>query len=152
MRIALTAIVCASVLLVGCSIPKPRLPRVHKLTVQQGNVITQAMIDKLKPGMTRSQVAFIMGEPVFRNSFNDDRWDYVYTIELPGVYTQNRTVSLFFHEELLAYFTGDMAPTRETGQVQDQQQEQAKDQNESAADAGVAATTGNPISGPKGSD
>src|SRR5690606_38966146 len=56
----------------GCS-----LPRVHKVTVQQGNVITQEMIDRLKPGMTRSQVAYVMGEPVLRHAFEKDRWDYI---------------------------------------------------------------------------
>ncbi len=116
MRIVLTSIICASVLLSGCSMsmPKVRLPRVHKLTVQQGNVITQAMIDKLKPGMTRSQVAFIMGEPIFRNSFNDERWDYIYTIEVPGVFNNNQSVSLYFIDDVLAYFTGDIVPSTET--------------------------------------
>jgi outer membrane protein assembly factor BamE len=111
MRIVLTSIICASVLLASCSMPKLRLPRVHKLTVQQGNVITQVMIDKLKPGMTRSQVAFIMGEPIFRNSFDDERWDYIYTIELPGVFNSSQSVSLFFIDDVLAYFTGDMVPS-----------------------------------------
>lgn len=92
--------------LAGCS-----LPRVHKVTVQQGNVITQEMIDRLKPGMTRSQVAFVMGEPVFRNSFDDNRWDYIYTLEVPGYYQEQKRVSLFFENNLLAYFTGDYAPT-----------------------------------------
>ena len=49
----------------------PSLPRVHKVSVQQGNVITQEMVDQLKPGMTRSQIAFIMGEPILRSAFND---------------------------------------------------------------------------------
>jgi outer membrane protein assembly factor BamE len=113
MRILMLSILAASLALSGCSLKRPKLPRVHKLTVQQGNVINQAMIDKLKPGMTRSQVAFIMGEPVVRNSFNDNRWDYVYTIELPGVFENGQTVSLYFVEDLLAYFTGDMTPTVE---------------------------------------
>ena len=102
MRMMLATCVCASLILAGCSFKRPRLPRVHKLTVQQGNVINQKMIDKLKPGMTRNQVAFVMGEPVVRNSFNDDRWDYVYTIELPGVYSTTQTVTLFFVDEQLA--------------------------------------------------
>ena len=112
MRIMLATIACASLVLAGCSFKRPRLPRVHKLTVQQGNVINQDMIDKLRPGMSRSQVAFVMGEPVVRNSFNDDRWDYVYTIELPGVYSTTQTVSLYFVDEQLAYFTGDLVPER----------------------------------------
>jgi len=94
----------------ACSIG---LPRVHKVTVQQGNVITQEMIDRLKPGMTRSQVAFVMGEPVFRNAFNDNRWDYIYTLEIPGYYDEQKRVSLYFENEVLAYFTGDYAPTSE---------------------------------------
>ncbi len=114
MRVLVITAICSALILGGCSFKAPRLPRVHKLTVQQGNVITQQMIDKLKPGMTRSQVAFIMGEPVVRNAFNDDRWDYVYSIELPGVFTSRQLVSLFFVEDQLAYFTGDMIPTAQS--------------------------------------
>lgn len=95
----------------ACSIPKPGLPRVHKVTVQQGNVITQEMIDRLRPGMTRSQVAFVMGEPVFRNPFDDARWDYIYTLQIPGYYEDNKRMSLYFENGVLAYFTGDYAPT-----------------------------------------
>lgn len=111
MRSLLLVTVLTSLVLAGCSFKRPKLPRVHRIAVQQGNVITQDMIDKLKPGMTRSQVAFVMGEPVMRNSFNDDRWDYVYSIELPGVFSTTQMVSLFFVEDKLAYFTGDLVPS-----------------------------------------
>ena len=102
---------CICLILSACSIPKLSIPRVYKATVQQGNVLTQEMIDKLKPGMTRSQVAFIMGEPILRNTFDEDRWDYIYTLEVPGYFNQDVRMSLFFEDDLLAYFTGDMAPT-----------------------------------------
>lgn len=95
------------VLLGGCS----KLPGVHKITIQQGNVITQEMIDKLKPGMSRTQVAFIMGEPVMRNTFNSDRWDYVYSIDAPRYKQEPMRVSLYFTNDLLSHFTGAMAPT-----------------------------------------
>jgi len=87
------------------------LPRVYKVTIQQGNVITQKMVDDLKPGMTREQVAFIMGEPVIRNPFDNTRWDYVYTLKVPGRVDRQITMSLFFTEDLLSHFTGDLAPT-----------------------------------------
>lgn len=90
----------------GCS-----LPRVHKVTVQQGNVITQEMIDRLKPGMTRSQVAYVMGEPVLRHAFEKDRWDYIYTLQIPGYYNDQKRVSLYFENDVLAYFTGDYVPS-----------------------------------------
>jgi outer membrane protein assembly factor BamE len=108
-RIVITTLVAA--LLSGCSLPKLSLPKLYKITVQQGNVITQEMVDQLKPGMTRSQVAFIMGEPILRNTFNEDRWDYIYSVVLPGYFETQVRMSLFFANEALAYFTGDLAPT-----------------------------------------
>ena len=87
------------------------LPRVYRLTVQQGNVITQEMVDSLKPGMTREQVAFIMGEPVVRNPFDNSRWDYVYTLRVPGYVDDQVKMSLFFIDGELSHFTGDFKPT-----------------------------------------
>jgi outer membrane protein assembly factor BamE len=107
----LTSAVLIAVLLAGCSLPKIKFPRLYRVTIQQGNVITQEMVDKLKPGMTRSQVAFIMGEPILRNTFDENRWDYVYTVYLPGYFDQEVRMSLFFQDEVLAYFTGDLAPS-----------------------------------------
>ncbi len=104
--IALVVSLLTVALLSGCG-----WPRVHKVIVQQGNVITQEMIDKLKPGMTRTQVAYIMGEPVVRNTFNDKRWDYVYSLENPGFYEVSSMVSLFFENDRLSHFAGDLAPT-----------------------------------------
>ena len=87
------------------------LPRVHRVVVQQGNVVSQEMVDKLKPGMTRRQVAFVMGEPVLKDSFDPNRWDYVYSIDIPNYAKQVVHVSLFFENDQLSYFTGDLAPT-----------------------------------------
>jgi len=92
--------------LASCSLPK-----VHKVIVQQGNIINQEMIDQLKPGMTKSQVAYVMGEPILKNTFDENRWDYMYTLEVPGVLRSNMRMSLFFDGEILGYFTGDLAPS-----------------------------------------
>ena len=62
--------VCLTLLVSGCS--------VYKVEVQQGNVVTQEMIDKLKPGMTRSQVRFVLGTPLITDAFHPERWDYYY--------------------------------------------------------------------------
>jgi outer membrane protein assembly factor BamE len=105
--LALTVLISAA----GCSFS---LPRVHKVTVQQGNLITQQMVDRLKPGMTRSQVSFVLGDPVMHNPFNADRWDYLYRVEVPDVYEEIKTLSLFFDGDLLLYFTGDYAPSSES--------------------------------------
>jgi outer membrane protein assembly factor BamE len=112
MRLAIgLAVILACLAQSACSMPKLKLPRVHKVTVQQGNVITQRMVDQLKPGLTRSQVAFIMGEPIYRNTFDDDRWDYLYLIEIPGVYKEQRRLTVYFQGDVMTHFDGDYAPT-----------------------------------------
>jgi outer membrane protein assembly factor BamE len=83
---------------------------VHRIPVQQGNVVTQDMIDQLRPGMTRRQVAFVLGEPVLRNAFEPDRWDYVYRIYDRERHLEVRRVSLFFRDDRLSHFAGDVAP------------------------------------------
>jgi outer membrane protein assembly factor BamE len=84
---------------------------VANVAVQQGNVITQEMVDRLKPGMTRRQVAFVMGEPVLRDPFNPDRWDYVYSVQVGRVVYQQMRMSLFFDGDVLREFSGDLTPT-----------------------------------------
>lgn len=85
----------------------------YRITVQQGNVITQEMVNGLKPGMTREQVAYIMGEPVVRNPFNENQWDYVYTLRVPGQVDRKRKLSLFFADGVLSQLTGDFKPGAE---------------------------------------
>ncbi len=101
----IVTLLVSSALISGCS-----FPRLYRATVQQGNVITQEMVDKLSPGMTRSQVSFIMGEPVLRNTFASDRWDYIYTVTLPGYYEEEKRLTLYFEDDVLSFFTGDYLP------------------------------------------
>ncbi|MEH6347252.1 MAG: outer membrane protein assembly factor BamE [Bermanella sp.] len=55
--------------------------QVYKLRVQQGNIVTPEMLEQLKPGMNKSQVAFVMGNPVLKDSFSTRQWDYLYRQE-----------------------------------------------------------------------
>ena len=93
----------------GCS--SIRFPGVHRITIQQGNVITQQMVDKLKPGMTESQVRFVLGNPVIDDSLNAERWDYLYTSKIAGGRTIRKVLSLYFIEDRLSHFEGDFLPT-----------------------------------------
>lgn len=114
---ALAVALALAAILTSCA-----LPRVYKVTVQQGNVITQQMVDNLKPGMTREQVAYVMGEPVIKNPFDQDRWDYVYTLRVPGVVNDHMKMSLFFTDGLLSHFVGDLAPSDQQTDAPDQEQ------------------------------
>ncbi len=101
----LLAILCASC---GTALPtvKP-----YKLDVQQGNVVTSKMLLQLRPGMTKSQVRFIMGTPLIQDSFHGNRWDYVYQLREDGKITEQRRVILDFESELLKTVRGDVVPS-----------------------------------------
>ena len=113
-RLLPLAALAAALLATACS-----LPRVYRLTVQQGNVITQEMVDSLKPGMTHEQVAYIMGEPVIKNPFDDSRWDYVYTLRVPRFVDNQARLSLFFADGKLSHFSGDYKPSDEDAAASD---------------------------------
>ena len=88
-----------------------RFPGVHRINIQQGNVVTQKMIDQLKPGMTKVQVKFILGNPIIDDSFNRQRWDYIYTIQIAGSPILKKSLALYFVEGSLSYFEGHFIPT-----------------------------------------
>jgi outer membrane protein assembly factor BamE len=80
----------------------------YKLDVQQGNAVTSKMLLQLRPGMTKSQVRFIMGTPLIQDSFHGNRWDYVYQMRESGKVTEQRRVILDFENELLKTVRGDV--------------------------------------------
>ena len=54
---------------------------IYKLDINQGNYISQDMVDKLKPGQTKAQVRTMLGTPLIASAFRDNRWDYVYEFQ-----------------------------------------------------------------------
>jgi outer membrane protein assembly factor BamE len=95
-----------------CTACGTALPTVkpYKLDVQQGNVVTSKMLLQLRPGMTKSQVRFIMGTPLIQDSFHGNRWDYVYQLREKGKIVEQRRVILDFENELLKAVRGDVIP------------------------------------------
>jgi len=85
-----------------------KLPGVYRISIQQGNVIDQEMLDRLKPGMEKHQVRFIMGTPTMIDTFHPDRWEYLYTYTQGGLQRQQRRLTLYFEGEKLAYLDGDV--------------------------------------------
>jgi outer membrane protein assembly factor BamE len=109
MRKPLTVITyLAALFLTGCSLEW--LPFVYKLDIHQGNVASQEMVDQLRPGMTKRQVAFIMGTPLLADPFHDDRWDYLYSNQPGGEPRVQRNVTLVFKEDELTGLQGDFRP------------------------------------------
>ena len=81
----------------------------YKLSIQQGNVITQEMVDRLKPGMTRNQVNSSWASLCWR-PLKQDQWVYVYTLEVPDYFIQNFKMVLTFEDDTLATIAGDYVP------------------------------------------
>lgn len=52
---------------------------VHKMDIQQGNILDQDSVSKLHKGMSQEEVRNLLGTPVLINTFRDNRVDYVYT-------------------------------------------------------------------------
>jgi outer membrane protein assembly factor BamE len=104
-----------SVMLGACSsLPVPQFPGVYKISIAQGNIITQEMIDQLEPGMTRRQVIFVMGSPLVRDPYTQNRWDYVFNYQPGGGVRGQERVTLFFENEQLVSMSGDFEPGPES--------------------------------------
>ncbi|MCZ6830958.1 MAG: outer membrane protein assembly factor BamE [Gammaproteobacteria bacterium] len=86
-------------------------PGVYRIDVEQGNIITQEMVDQLKPGMNRSQVRFILGTPLVEDSFHQNRWDYIYIVRNGNTIKQSKRLSVFFDGNELSHFTGTFVPS-----------------------------------------
>lgn len=70
---------------------------VYVADVQQGNVIDKKEFDQLKTGMTKKQVKFLLGSPIIKDAFHQDRWDYVYSLrEGDNDYIEKRRLMLLF--------------------------------------------------------
>ena len=54
---------------------------VYRINIQQGNFLDQAAVDQVKPGMTRSQIRYLLGTPMVADPFAKDRWDYIYYLK-----------------------------------------------------------------------
>ena len=83
-------------------------PLLHKIDIQQGNVVDQKMLDQLKPGMDKKQVKFIMGTPVLIDPFHNERWEYIYSFQEGGTVREQRHITLHFENDKLAYISGDI--------------------------------------------
>lgn len=99
-------------LLTACSSDgEIRIPGLYRIDIQQGNVIDQTMIDKLRPGMDKNQVHFILGTPAVVDPFHTDQWEYIYTMAESGDNREQRHVRIHFKDEKIAYIDGDVIST-----------------------------------------
>ncbi len=97
------------ILLSACS-----FPGVFKVDVAQGNILTQSMLQQLKPGMTKQQVRYVLGTPLIQDSLHKNRWDYTYRLLEKGSVAKHYKASIFFNNGQYTHYTASNVPTDES--------------------------------------
>lgn len=89
----------------------------YKMDIRQGNFVTVEMREKLKPGMSRQQVRYVLGTPMISDVFHGNRWDYVYRLEQGNKLVEEQRLTLYFDgDNLVRMFDSSqpdgIAPTK----------------------------------------
>ncbi|HAS62229.1 MAG TPA: outer membrane protein assembly factor BamE [Vibrio sp.] len=71
----LIAIPLAMTMLTGCSLLEKL---VYRIDINQGNYIEQDAVNKLKFGMSKEQVRFVLGSPMLVENGYPNTWYYIY--------------------------------------------------------------------------
>ncbi|HTN93365.1 MAG TPA: outer membrane protein assembly factor BamE [Gallionella sp.] len=94
-------IVLLTFLLASCDSFYIPLLTPYKMDIRQGNFVSQDMRDKLKLGLTRAQVKYVLGTPMISDPFHPDRWDYVYRFEHQGKVIEKQNLTIYFEGDNL---------------------------------------------------
>ncbi len=83
-------------------------PGVFKINVQQGNIITQDMLDTLKEGMSKKQVHFVLGAPVLDNVFNTELENYIYSYQMAGGEIEKQIIKVYYQQGIYQRYEGNL--------------------------------------------
>ena len=90
-------------LVLGCALSLLASGCVYRINIQQGNFLNQSAVDTVKEGMTRSQVRYLLGTPMVADSFNKERWDYIYYLKKGrSRHVDSRRVTVYFEGDKVA--------------------------------------------------
>jgi outer membrane protein assembly factor BamE len=99
-KIIWLSLVLLSPVLTSCNTVPLLTP--YKMDIRQGNFVTPEMREKLKLGMSRQQVRYVLGTPMINDAFHGNRWDYVYRLERAGKVIEQQSMTLYFEGDNLA--------------------------------------------------
>ncbi|OAJ58459.1 cell envelope protein SmpA [Paraburkholderia ginsengiterrae] len=118
MRGTLIAVATVAVL-AGCSTYDSLTQRIaqsitpYRITVVQGNFVSQEAASQMQVGMSRAQVKQLLGTPLLTDMFHADRWDYVFYFKRgsTAVVQQRDFVVLFAGDRVASWSGGDDLPS-----------------------------------------
>lgn len=90
----------------------------HKMDIRQGNLITPAMREKLKVGMSRAQVRNLLGTPLINDVLHNNRWDYIYRFEKNYQLVEKQHMILYFENDRLQRIDDSNMPALATAPLQ----------------------------------
>jgi outer membrane protein assembly factor BamE len=94
-----TICTCLATLIVGLT----TVGCVYRINIQQGNFLDQKAVAQVQNGMTRSQVRYLLGTPMVADSFNKERWDYIYYLKKGrSRHVDSRRVTVYFDGDKVA--------------------------------------------------
>ena len=97
MRLAIPVLCLAAALAAGC---------VHKIDIQQGNVVVKEQLAKVKPGMTKAEVRNFLGTPLLADAFHANRWDYWFYNAKKGKELERNRITILFADDKVTGIEG----------------------------------------------
>ncbi|HET6395276.1 MAG TPA: outer membrane protein assembly factor BamE [Pseudoxanthomonas sp.] len=96
-----------SLAVAGCGI-------LYKQPIYQGNLVEKEAVDQLRPGLSKQQVAGLLGTPSVADPFHAQRWDYAASertnrrgdVEI-------KTLTLHFENDALVRWEGEYFPEQD---------------------------------------
>jgi outer membrane protein assembly factor BamE len=79
-----------------------KFPWVYRIDIEQGNVLDEKQVAQLKVGMTQRQVKFLLGTPIIQDTFNQNRWDYIYSLRTGKGKFDRERITLTFNGDTLS--------------------------------------------------
>lgn len=113
-------------------------PGVYRLQIEQGNIVTEELVKQLEPGMSTSQVEFILGTPLIRDSFSPNRWDYLHFVNKPDNSVEKQRLTVYFADGVLSHYESTIKPTPVAEEMTEQEEVELK--SEAAAAPAPVAT------------
>ncbi len=103
--------ILTSLILTLCSCSQSSILGAYYIDIEQGNLFTEEKLEEVKIGMTPRQVRFVMGTPLITDTFNQNRWDYLYSLTHKDQLHVEQHITVFFENGQVAAIENTLAST-----------------------------------------